>query len=342
MEAGRFERLKGRLPHQLTPEQCVELVGVLRASAHERLGELAVQRRTQMVREARRCPHCGGTDIVGHGRDRAGRARFRCRISADVSAGCGKTFSPLTGTPLARMRQPGKWLAYASTMGEHLSIADTAEAVGVAPATAFAWRHRLLAHQAARRQPQLSGVVEADETFFRTSYKGHRGWKLGQAPENRPPRYRGGRALKPGLSGEQVPVVTAVDRTGASVDVALRSRVGIDAALRGCIAPKSVVCSDGLAAYKAVAEEADSQHQRIAPPKAPDYIAKAKGTGPRKPGRLGLGRVNAHHARIKTAINRQSNGVSTKNLPNYLALLRARRRPSFTPSDLITDLLIHT
>lgn len=48
---------------------------------------------------------------------------------------------------------------------------------------------------------------------------------------------------------------------------------------------------------------------------------------PRRPGRLGLGRVDAHHERVdspsralarKTFVNRGARGVSTRYLPLYL------------------------
>ena len=39
------------------------------------------------------CPHCAGTALYRHGQAH-GLARYRCRT-------CGKTFNPLTGTPLA-------------------------------------------------------------------------------------------------------------------------------------------------------------------------------------------------------------------------------------------------
>ena len=104
----------------------------------------------------------------------------------------------------------------------------------------------MLAAQAAIQSAQVEGVIEADETFFRSWYKGHRGWKNGAPPENRPPRYRGGKAMKPGLSGEQVPVLTAVDRAGGVVEAVLRDRTGIVPALDGRVGRGSVVCSDGL------------------------------------------------------------------------------------------------
>ena len=71
-------------------------------------------------------------------------------------------------------------------------------------------RHRLLE---AKRQPKcraLAGIVEADETFILESFK---------VPRNLPqhPRKRGGKAGKPGLSAEQIPILIARDRHGEHV-----------------------------------------------------------------------------------------------------------------------------
>jgi len=338
VQQASFERLKLRLARDLTVPQCMDLVKLLQAQTHARLGEVAVQRRTEMVLEAGRCVRCGNRDLVKHGRDANGRQRFRCR----GTGGCGKTFNPMTGTVLARMRQPGKWVAYAAQMADHKSVANVAASdIGVAPLTAFRWRQKFLKSQVARPVPMLAGVVEADETYFRTSYKGSRGWKRGTPPENRPPRYRGGSALKRGLSGEQVPVLTAVDRSGGTLDRVLGTRAEIADELVGRIAHGSILCTDGLPAYRAVAALCKSEHRRIELPSPKSPEQKAKGGTPRKNGRLGLGMVNAHHQRIRTFVNRRANGVSTKNLPSYLAWIRAVRRPGFNTTDFLTDALIH-
>jgi hypothetical protein len=134
------------------------------------------------------------------------------------------------------------------------------------------------------------------------------------------------------------PVLTAVDRAGGVVEAVLRDRSGIVQALDGRIAPGSVVCSDGLKSYVTAAVSQSSEHRRIIPPRT-DWLAKAKGGKPRREGRLGLGRVNAHHERLKTFINRQLRGVSTKHLPNYFGWARAMRRPGFGPPVLIEQAL---
>ena len=169
----------------------------------------------------------------------------------------------------------------------------------------------------------LSGIVEADETYFLRSFKGHRGWKRGNPPENRPPRYRGSGATKRGLSSEQVPVVTALDRAGGVVEAVLDGRREDDIviALCGSIAPGSLICSDGLGAYPKLAELVASEHRTIEPFK-PTPEQKAAGLSWRRPGSLTLGRVNGHHAVLKNAINGLFKG-SVDTLPARLSRLVA-------------------
>jgi hypothetical protein len=71
-------------------------------------------------------------------------------------------------------------------MTDHLSIRKIIEAgIGVNHVTVWRWRHRFLKAAANDNAAILSGVIEADETFFVRSFKGHRGWVKGNPPENR-------------------------------------------------------------------------------------------------------------------------------------------------------------
>ena len=54
------------------------------------------------------CPHCASGGVVRHGQA-DGLQRYRCRD-------CGKTFNALSGTPMARLRHKGKWLAQAQVL----------------------------------------------------------------------------------------------------------------------------------------------------------------------------------------------------------------------------------
>lgn len=236
--------------------------------------------------------------------------------------------------------KPQEWSRYASLMAKRFVSIDTIRETGIniSRLTAWRWRHRLLKMQAAQQPEKLSGVIEADETFFRSSYKGSRGWKRGEPPENRPPRYRGGAALKRGLSDEQIPVLSAIAVDGGAIEAVLPDRKAIEPALGGRIGPGSVLCSDGHRAYVNVAVAAGSEHRRIKTPQ-PNWIQKVKGGKPRRKGRLGLGRVNAHHERMKTLVNREARGVSTRYLHLYVGWLRASRRPGFCSESLLSDAL---
>lgn len=336
MDALRFSRLRAEIEKEATVEQCLELEDLVRKIAAAKQAQVVVARRTRALASGRACPRCGHEDVVKHGLDARGGQRFRCRASA--AGGCGRTFNALTGTPLARMRKPEEWSRYAAAMATRFVSLDTVRDLGieVSRLTAWRWRHRFLAVQAALQPEMLGGVIEADETFFRSSYKGSRAWKRGKPPENRPPRYRGGAALKPGLSGEQIPVLSAIAADGGAIEAVLADRTAIEPTLDGRIAPGSVLCSDGLKAYVNVAVAAGSEHRRIKTPKA-NWLQKVKGGKPRRKGRLGLGRVNAHHERLKTFVNREARGVSTRYLHLYAGWLRASRRPGISAETLLSE-----
>ena len=123
------------------------------------------------------------------------------------------------------------------------------------------------------------------------------------------------------------------------MDAVLPGLSAIEPALSGRSAPGSIVCSDGAKAYVRVSMAANSEHRRIRIPKNKSLQQKLRGGKPRRKGRLGLGRVNAQHERMKGFVNRPARGVSTANLPIYLGWLRALRRPGFRSAELLRDAL---
>ena len=335
MDLTSFQHLKTAVARDLTAEQCLDLEAHLREVFTGRASETSLVERTRQVTKAKHCPRCGHDDMVGHGRDKAGHQRFRCRPSAE--AGCGRTFNALTGTALARMRPPREMAGTRRADGRLPQRRRCCEQRsrdfqpnGVAPASSAA------EGPGGRLGCTLGGVVEAGETFSRTSNKGHGGWVCGTPPVNRPPRYRGGPALSLGISGEQVPVLTAVDCGGAVIKPVLRSRAVIEPGLRVRIKPRSVICWDGLKAYVNVAVAASSEHRRIQLPRT-DWLKKAIDGKARRPGRLGLAHVNAHYERVKTFVNRGIGGVSTRYLPVYFGWRRAIRSPGFEAGNLLRD-----
>jgi hypothetical protein len=239
---------------------------------------------------------------------------------------------------MARARKPEKWGEYLGHMTQHRSVRKIIEAgIGVNHVTVWRWRHRFLTAAANDNTAILSGVIEVDETFFSRSFKGSRGWKNGCPPESRAARPRAWGATKRGLSHEKVPVLTALDSGGGIYEAILSSRTGIESTLDGRIAAGSVLCSNGSIAYEKVAEKAGAEHRVIILPTITPHAVKINPspTPARQPGRLGLGRVNAYHGKLKELINERCRGIATKYLANYLGWHRAMVRKGFDGTSLL-------
>lgn len=232
----------------------------------------------------------------------SGLQRYKCR-------GCGKTFNALTGTALARLRMKGKWLEQQRVLQQGLSVHKAAAQLGVGPATAFRWRHRFL--QAARevKATSLVGVVEADETFFRRSFKG-------QTPIGRRSRKRGGKASKNALLNEQIPVLVARDRSASTADFVLQaaSEEQIVRALSARVQPDAVLCTDGSPAMAAAAKTLNVEHECV------NLSAGIRVRGP-----WHIQNANGYHSRLKRWMHR-FNGVATDYLESYLGWFRALDR----------------
>jgi transposase-like protein len=331
MELTQFERLKSQIATQASSAQIVEIEEVVRRVAAQQVAAIALVHRTDTVVEARICPHCTSQNVVLHGKDQNGRQRFRCRA-------CSRTYNILTGTPMARARKPEKWSQYLDCMTDHLSVRKiVATGIDINHVTVWRWRHRFLTAASNDNTAVLSGVIEADETFFLRSFKGDHGWINGKPPENRAARPRAWGGIKRGLSGEQVPVLTALDNAGGIYETILSNLTAIEAALDGHIAPGSVLCSDGSKAYVRAAVKAGAEHRRVFVPTITPTSVKTNPvrTKRRQKGRLGLGHVNAHHGKLKVMINGRCRGVATKYLGNYLGWHRAMCRNGFKGTALL-------
>ncbi len=168
----------------LTAEECSKLKQALKARESQVEGSVVLQKRAENIKG---CPHCGSVSFQKWGRYK-GNQRFRCQD-------CTKTFSPITGTPLAGLRYAEKHIANAKYMVAGMTVRKTAQALGVNKDTAFRWRHRFLEAMSQMNLTDLSGIVEADETFFKESSKGrkkdmlrpakHRGEPAGSTPKSR-------------------------------------------------------------------------------------------------------------------------------------------------------------
>ena len=254
------------------------------------------------------CPHCGNDGMVRNG-SAHGLQRYKCR-------NCQRSFNALTGTPLARLRQKPKWLAQADALRDGMTITQVAKRLKVARSTAFRWRHRFLAQPKTVQAQALMGIAEADETFFLHSRKG-------QCYLDRKPRRRGGRAAKRGLSKEQVPVLVARDRSGATANLILAAdgKADLVAALKPLLPLDTILCTDGSSVLAAAVKEIGVTHRPVNVSAGRRVVA----------GVYHIQNVNAFDSRLKTWI-RRFHGVATRYLDSYLGWFRTLDR--FAPTGL--------
>ncbi len=306
MRQSRVEKILPSIGN-MTAEECSQLKHALKARESQVEGSVVLQKRAENIAC---CPHCGSVSFQKWGRYK-GNQRFRCHD-------CAKTFSPITGTPLAGLRFGDKHIANAKYMVAGMTVRKTAQALGVNLTTAFRWRHRFLEAMSEMNPVELSGIVEADETFFRESFKGK---KQGMPRKS---KSRGEPAAQRGLSREQIPVLVARDRsTGRTLTRVLPTRTAKDigAALVPALAPDAVLCSDNASAYRTLARTAGIELRCV--PANP----KKKGKGEV----YHIQNVNAYDSRLKGWMFR-FRGVATKNLSNYLGWHRYLDVPKTRPT----------
>ena len=290
MQAASFKQWLGRVA-QLTRRQREQLFALLRPA-------IGLDRACATVEEARTvssCPDCGGQRLHRHGHDR-GVQRYPC-------CACGRTFSALTGTPLASLRHRAKWLDYLERMLDGQSVRKSADALGVHRNTCFRWRHRFLHLAKDDRPSALSGIAEADELFLLESQKGSRQLE-------RPPRKRGGVAKRRGINAEHVCVLVARDRSGATFDFVTGRGAVTTAQLHRHLLPALdtdvLLVTDSHPAYKAFSRTAAISHEAV-----------NLRAGERARGAVHVQNVNAYHRRFRQWLAR-FNGVASRYLPNYL------------------------
>lgn len=295
MQISHFDWLVGAL-RRLTPAQLVALKGAVGDQDRlEAFKDLAWRR--HLPEPA--CPHCGHNATWKWGTTGSGQPRVRCK-------GCLKTFTPLTGSGFERLHDKARLLENAACMAQGLSVREAAERMEVSKKTAYRLRKRFMPALEKHQPSMLAGMLEADEAFFRRSYKGQRG---GLPRES---YHRGTPAEKRGINDEHVAVLTAMARGSRDCFIAILPAVptanNVSAALDGNIAPGSVLCTDGSNVYIKV-EPLHGVEVHSVP--ARDHV-----DGP-----IHVQNVNALHSRIKSWM-RGFKGVATKNLSLYLAWFR--------------------
>ena len=215
------------------------------------------------------CPRCQSHSTIRHGKfsKTSDRQRYKCKS-------CGRTFTDLTGTPLAYVKKPTKlWDEVARRMREGRTCRQIAKELDIAVSTAFKWRHKILSSLRVRTDLSvvLGGIVEADETFFRRSYKGSH-FKSPKDEEirkkafykkfGRYPRKKGNEVHTRGRSEEQVPVLVLRDRTAKTVSFVMNNLKTSELSrhMLPVLAKDTVLCTDAFRGYKTVTVAAGIQH----------------------------------------------------------------------------------
>ncbi len=247
------------------------------------------------VEEKPLCPHCHSPHFIKHG--------FQSNLIRYICKGCGRTFNALTGTSMARLRKKELWLKYTQCLLKSQTIRECVLAVGVAIATSFKWRHRILNTSQRSEVQTLSGIVEVDETFFLESQKGSRHLE-------RKARKRGGSAKKRGVSKEQVSVLVACDRNDHEADYitgfgAVASN-WLEENFTKHLNKQVLLISDSAKSF-----ECFCKHKNI------EHISLNVSKGVRVKGIFHIQHVNSYHSMLKNWMMR-FHGVATKYLDHYL------------------------
>jgi len=252
-----------------------------------------------------RCPQCESSALKKHGKYR-NRQRYKC-------LSCSKTFNDLSNTPLAGVHSTEKIRQFATEMAQGgVALRKSAEEFGISLPTAFNWRHKIIQGYSVAEARKLSGIAEADETFFLYSEKGNKA-----VSKFRKPRKRGGKAEKTGISNEQVPVLFGCDRHGELIlGVAGQGRVSlkdIEGVLGNRIDDEAILCTDSHPSFRAFAKTNRIKYRPVNVSKGKRVVKKI----------FHVQHVNSAHARMKGGMIRFK-GVSTKSnsiVKNHMILL---------------------
>lgn len=175
-------------------------------------------------------------------------------------------------------------------------------------------RHRILdIINLVIKDSPLKDIVEADQTYYRVSYKGNHS-KSKNFVMPRPPRKRGGEANLRGLSIEQVAVETAMDRHNTiligKVSLGNVSLQKLKTFYNARIDSNAIFCTDAHKGYVKMAKELNLQHKQILGKK---YVN----------GIWHIQHINAFHNNLEIFMSK-FRGVSTKYLDNYMSWMKLK------------------
>ena len=258
------------------------------------------------------CKKCGCTDILKYGKDKNGKQRYKCN-------GCGCTFVYNSCSVISNSnKRTSVWMKYIDCLLGGYSLAKCAFVCDISVQTVFLWRHKILSalakDQCGRR---LSGIIEADETYFAVSYKGNHTRNSNFVLPRK--AHRRGNDCKD-MTGSRACVMYALERNGQTYGECLgkgQPTVNvISYAFGDRLERESIFISDkasGTCLY--FAQRDDIEFVSVAAHVNP----KLHRSPPEIRGVYHIQNINNMHARFRRFL-RPYNGVATKYLNNYVNL----------------------
>lgn len=255
-----------------------------------------VEHMEQHLHDHLACPHCQHSKAHRWGMHK-GIQRYRC-------CACHKTFTALSKTPLSGLRHRDRWMSYVEGMLQSEVLRKAATRCDIHLTTSFRWRHRFLTLADQLNAEELEGIVEADQTLFRESFKGKR------SMTERAPRKRGNDRVK---EAHWVSVLVTRDRHKHEADFVLQNFTidRVEEALLPRVGDDIVLCTDGHLTFEAFTNKHGMTHK----------VLNASAGERIKDGAYHIQGVNNYHTRLKTWIQR-FHGVATKYLHRYLGWFR--------------------
>lgn len=244
------------------------------------------------------CSHCDSSDVVKYGKYKLGH-RYKCKT-------CSKTFSSFTGTIAHGLHDKQKLKQYLYYMLNGYSLRKISFEMDICLKTSFDWRHKILSGLNTVSNQRMSGVVEADETFFLNSNKGNKSLQ-------RTSRKRGGVASKKGINKDHVTVMTVFERSSKMFvnTVVCKGRLTKKAIEKGVgqwlSKTETILCSDSHKSFEGFAMDNELTHKRI-------FVRRKEYVKERI---YHIQNVNRIHHNLKKWIEK-FHGVSTKYLQHYL------------------------
>lgn len=274
-------------------------------------------REEQLNNKQGSCPHCDSLKYSKDGHEKNGSQRFRCKS-------CKRSFTPYTGTWLAKINKKDKLIPYIKLMYEGDSLDKIKNKLTINKKTAFDWRHKITSALQNAEGGNFKGITESDETFFLHSQKGSKQLL-------RKARKRGKEVSDRGISNQQVAAIVTMDRTNKiDLKVACLGRItkkDIEKAIGERICTQTILCTDGHVSYKGFAIDNKLEH----------YVLKASIKQYTRNKIYHIQHVNSAHSRLKTWIDEILRGVATKYLQDYLSWFRFKEK--FKGVDIIKEII---